>query len=349
MQAAHHVVTAAPGTRGARRPRVVTRRPAPPRCSVVVPTYRRHELLRRCLVALADQRLSATEYEVIVADDANNPSTRALVEALAGATGRTFRYVAVAGAAHGPAAARNRGWRATRGAVIAFTDDDTIPDPDWLSEGLGALHDLDAAWGRIDVPLGDTPTDYERDAAGLADAGFVTANCFCTREALARVGGFDERYRAAWREDSDLFFRLLEHGMRVARVPRAAVRHPVRPARWGVSVRQQRKSRYDALLWREHRDLFERYVHPARPTAYYPIVVALGAAAGAAVAGRRTASAAAFALWGGLTARFTARRLRGTSHAPAHVAEMVATSMVIPPLSLFWRLWGAVEFRTWFW
>lgn len=341
-------MTAAPATVGARRPRVVAR-PASLRCSVVVPTYRRHDLLRRCLTALTAQRLSAADYEVVVADDANDPSTRALVEAMATESNRSFRYVGVVGPAHGPAAARNRGWRAARGAVVAFTDDDTIPDPDWLAEGIASLRDLDAAWGRIVVPLGDAPTDYERDAAGLADAGFVTANCFCTRDALEHLGGFDDRYRAAWREDSDLFFRLLERGMRVEHAPAAVVTHPVRPARWGVSVRQQRKSMYDALLWREHRDLCERYVHPARPTAYYPIVLALGTGIGAAAAGRRTASAAAFALWGGLTARFAARRLRGTSHAPAHVTEMIATSMVIPPLSVFWRLWGAVEFRTWFW
>ena len=316
---------------------------------MVVPTFRRHDLLRRCLTAVAAQRLPGTEYEVIVADDANEPATRALVEAVASATQRVIRYVGVTGHARGPAAARNRGWRAARGAVVAFTDDDPIPDPEWLTEGLAALGDLDAAWGRIVVPLGESPTDYERDAAGLADAGFVTANCFCTRDALARLGGFDERYRAAWREDSDLYFRLLEQGMRVAQVPTAVVLHPVRPARWGVSVRQQRKSKYDALLWREHPELFARYVHPARPSAYYPIVLALGTGIGAAAAGRRAASAAAFALWGGLTARFTARRLRDTSRAPAHVAEMVATSMVIPPLSLFWRAWGAVEFRTWFW
>lgn len=343
-------MTAVPAARaGGRAPRIVTRHPVAPRCSVVVPTCRRHDLLRRCLAAVAAQRLPPSEYEVIVADDANDPSTRARIEALARAARPAIRYVAVTGAAHGPAAARNRGWHAARAPVVAFTDDDTIPDPDWLAAGLAALDGLDAAWGRIVVPLPARPTDYERDAAGLADAGFVTANCFCTRDALARLGGFDERFRAAWREDSDLFFRLLERGMCVDGVPAAIVVHPVRPARWGISVRQQRKSMYDALLWREHRDLFEQYVHPARPAAYYPIVLALATGVGAALSRKRATSAAAFGVWGALTARFAARRLRGTSHAPAHVAEMIATSIVIPPLSLFWRLRGALAFRVWFW
>ena len=53
-------------------------------------------------------------------------------------------------------------------------------------------------------------------------------------------------------------------------------------------------------------------------------------------------------LWLALTAQFCARRLRGTSHAPWHVAEMAATSALIPLLSVYWRLRGAVKFRVLF-
>ena len=98
------------------------------------------------------------------------------------------------------------------------------------------------AVGRIVVPVPHRPTDYERDAARLAAAEFVTANCFYRRDALAAAGGFDERFTAAWREDSDLFFTLLECGARLTHAPDAVVVHPIRPARWGVSLAQQRKS-----------------------------------------------------------------------------------------------------------
>jgi hypothetical protein len=50
-------------------------------------------------------------------------------------------------------------------------------------------------------------------------------------------------------------------------------------------------------------------------------------------------------LWTAFTAQFCARRLRGTSHCPAHLAEMVLTSIAIPPLAVYWRLRGAVKFR----
>jgi hypothetical protein len=53
-------------------------------------------------------------------------------------------------------------------------------------------------------------------------------------------------------------------------------------------------------------------------------------------------------VWGVLTGRFLLRRLRGTSHAPSHVLEMIVTSLCIPFLSVFWRLYGAWKFRVLF-
>jgi GT2 family glycosyltransferase len=108
--------------------------------------------------------------------------------------------------------------RLARGAIIAFTDDDCIPDPGWLSAGASAFAPgVAGVDGTIVVPLPDRPTDYERDAAGLTGAEFATANCFYRREVLAAVGGFDERFTAAWREDSDLFFTLRERGYQLER------------------------------------------------------------------------------------------------------------------------------------
>src|SRR5213078_1928552 len=157
-------------------------------------------------------------------------------------------YAPVAGP-HGPAAARNVGWRRARAPVVAFTDDDCVPDPGWLAAGVGVLErdaGVAAVTGRVVVPLPDKPTDYERDAAGLEGAEFVTANCFCRRDVLAALGGFDERFSAAWREDSDLHFGLLNVDGKVLKVPDAVIVHPVRPAPWGVSLGQQKKSLFDA-------------------------------------------------------------------------------------------------------
>jgi GT2 family glycosyltransferase len=316
--------------------------------TVVVPTYRRPDLLDRCLAALAVQEFDPAACEVVVADDAGSEATRRQVDGWAGRSAIPIRYAAPA-AAHGPASARNAGWRAARGRVVAFTDDDCIPDPRWLAEGVAAFEDGAAAVaGRVVVPLPERPTDYERDAAGLEGAEFVTASCFVRRDALEAVGGFDERYAAAWREDSDLHFALLERGCRVARAPRAVVVHPVRPAPWGVSLRQQRKSLFNALLYKKFPEHYRRQIRPSPPWDYYAIVATIPTAAAAAVAGRGGIGLAAVGLWATLTARFCGRRLRRNSLSPQHVAEMALTSALIPPLSVFWRLYGALKFRVFF-
>ncbi len=321
------------------------------RVSVVVPTCRRPGLLQECLRALAAQDFDPSAFEVIVADDAASAATRRQVSIDDARSPVGLRYVAVAVAGpHGPAAARNAGWRAARGEIIAFTDDDCRPDRRWLAEGLAALEreGADAASGRIVVPLPESPTDYERDAAGLEGAEFATANGFCRREALEAVGGFDERYAAAWREDSDLQFALLAAGGRIARAPSAVVVHPVRPARWGVSLDQQRKSLFDALLYKKYPALYRKRIGTGPPWGYYATLAALAATACSLLAGRPGLASAAAVAWALLTARFCLRRLRRTSRRPGHVAEMVVTSALIPPMSVFWRLYGALKFRVLF-
>src|SRR5690606_33271118 len=158
-------------------------------------------------------------------------------------------------------------------------------------------------------------------------------------------GGFDERFALAWREDSDLFFRLLERGARVIRIDDAVVRHPVRPARWGVSVAQQKKVLFDALLFRNHPTLYRQRIRRAPRLDYYAIVASLAAALGAALAGATAVALASGGMWAALTARFCWRRLERTSKRLPHVLEMIVTSLAIPPLAVFWRTAGAVRFR----
>ncbi len=315
------------------------------RVSIVVPTYRRRDLLLRCLEALAGQDYDAQNYEIIVADDENSAETRRTVELWAATVRPLVRYLPIADS-HGPAAARNAGWRAAAGEIIAFTDDDCIPQPGWLSAGIAAIDaGADAAWGKLEMPLPPSPTDYELDASGLARSVFVTANCFCRPDALEMVGGFDERFTAAWREDSDLYFSLLERERAVVEAPDALVVHPIRPAPWGISVKQQAKSRFDVLLARKHPALYAQRIAPF-PALYYAIAASLVATAVGVVILQPAVGLAGAAVWSGLTLYFCCQRLRPTSKAPSHVAEMAVTSAVIPPLSLYWRLRGLLQYGT---
>ena len=316
-----------------------------PRISVVVPTYRRLALLERCLAALARQSLPTTQYEIVVVHDGPGPEARHVVADFIARCGAAARFLEL-DSRRGPAAARNRGWRAARAPIVAFTDDDTVPDPAWLENAVAALeHGVDAGWGRLVMPVGHAPTDYERDAAALANAPFVTANCFCRREALERLGGFDERFELAWREDSDLYFRLLDSGARIVHAENAVVEHPIRPAGWGVSLLQQRKILFDALLYKKHRALYRARIRRRARWDYYAAVGAFVACVAAAALGATAAAVIAGAIWLFLTARFCIARLVRASKAPSHVAEMIVTSAAIPPVAVFWRMLGAIRFR----
>src|SRR5581483_9165707 len=111
------------------------------------------------------------------------------------------------GPGRGPAAARNVGWRASTVEWVAFVDDDVVLGPRWhddLADDIGrAGPDVAATFGRIRVPLPAErrPTDWERNVSGLERACWATADAAYRRAALEAVGGFDERFPRAYRED----------------------------------------------------------------------------------------------------------------------------------------------------
>jgi glycosyltransferase involved in cell wall biosynthesis len=319
--------------------------------SVVVPTFRRSTLLERCLQALWAQDLAPDVYEIIVVDDAASKETRHQLESWlrrGAVSGRRITYLATTGAC-GPAAARNLGWRMAEGDIIAFTDDDCIPAASWLKAGVAAFTGaVEAVTGRICVPLPHCPTDYEYSTARLEESEFATANCFYKRAILQELGGFDEQFTVAWREDSDLFFRGLEKSMPWSVSKEAVVVHPVRPASWGISLSQQRKSMFNALLYKKHPHLYRTRIQATPPWRYYGCLGALVCIIISGLCHACTLNILALLVWGLLTAQFCWLRLRHTSRASAHIVEMVVTSALIPVLSIFWRWRGMFLFRVFF-
>lgn len=351
--------------------------------SVVIATYHRPELLKRCLEALIGQNINPTLFEIIVVDDGADPETeRAVAEASNQAVAYQFvsemmytgqsdklqtseqmqagtftsisglpriHYLAASPAKTGPAAARNQGWKAAQGRIIAFTDDDCLPEPDWLEKGTAKiLEGAAGASGKVIVPLPDQPTDSERNMSGLESSEFVTANCFYRRDVLEETGGFDERFQIAWREDSDLYFTVLERGYRLVPAPDSVVVHPSRKAPWGFSLKEQRKNYYSALLYKKHPQAYQSKLQSRAPTSYYLSTFALLSAGIGSILGDLPIGIGSLSVWTGLTLVFTVQRLQGNSKSLRHKLEMLVTSAFIPPLALYWRIAGSIRFRTWF-
>jgi hypothetical protein len=305
--------------------------------SVVIPTRGNFQALDRCLAALINQDFPASGYEVIVVDDAARDLTRHQVQRWARVSPVRCYYLPN-GPGRGPAAARNLGWRLARGTIVAFTDDDCCPEPNWLKVGVaGFVADTAAVWGDVSAPI----------PAAEVPSAFATANLFCRRDVLAVVGGCDERFTLAWRADPDLYLTLLEAHLPVRHVAEARVVRPPGAPPWSAGLRQQRESMFNALLYKKHP--FYRHRCPDGPAwGYYATVMALVGAIGAATAGLFTAAEISMLLWLVLTLELADRRLRHTALHPWQVCRIVFAAAVLPLLAVFWRLRGALRFRVWY-
>ncbi|MEP9383802.1 HAD-IIIA family hydrolase [Nocardioides sp. KR10-350] len=256
----------------------------------------------------------------------------------------------------GPARARNIGWRHARTPWVSFLDDDVLPAEDWYERLLADLGRLDAdptrevagSAGIVTVPLPEDrrPTDWERGTKGLETSLWITADLTYRRADLAAVGGFDERFPRAFREDADLALRLGADRGRVVTGTRRA-RHPVRPADDLASLRQQAGNADDFLMRALHGRGWQR--RAAAPTGRRPAHLAITASAVTAVAAalaRRRRLAAAGALgWMVGTAEFAWRRIAPGPRDPAEVRRMLVTSALIPVAATWHSARGAWRHR----
>jgi GT2 family glycosyltransferase len=146
--------------------------------------------------------------------------------------------------------------------VVAFTDDDCVPAPEWLEAGLKATA---ASPGAI-VQGRTEPAPWELDSAGPfsrtidvpgPDPAFQTCNVFYPREVLERVDGFDTQGfgRSPGGEDSDLAWRAIESGAATAFAPDALVRHAVEDLGPVGKLRVAARWTTPMLAYARHREL----------------------------------------------------------------------------------------------
>lgn len=308
---------------------------------IVVPTIGRPSL--EVLLDRLWPELGALPGRVIVVND--RPGQALQVPRLPGAS-----VEVVEGRGAGPAAARNEGWRSSSAEWIAFLDDDVVPDAGWVEALLSDLEGLppgvagSQARIRVPQPVGRRPTDWERNVSGLGGAAWITADMAYRRSALTAVGGFDERFRRAYREDAELALRMREAGYRLVHGARTTD-HPVRPTGPWVSVRLQVGNADDALMRRLHgRSWRARAAAPPGRRRWHAAatLAAAGSVVGAATR-RWSAAAAGAAAWTVLTGELAWARIRPGPRTPREIAIMIATSVAIPPAAVAWYAWGLVR------
>ena len=228
--------------------------------SVVVPTYERHhqlEILIGCL-----QKQIERDFEVIVVDQSASSWPEA-------GNDYGFPYNYFHSPVKGVVRARNIGALLAQGSVIAFTDDDCVPNAHWLVNARKYFQDKDVV-GIEGMVISDHDDDSDWRPVtnvGTEGIGFITANLMVRSGVFQQLGGFDLQFdRPHFREDTDLGWRLQEYG----RVPYAndvTVLHPAqsREIERESTVERARFFQKDALLYQKHparyHQLFFRECH----------------------------------------------------------------------------------------
>lgn len=217
-----------------------------PRVTVVVPTRNRARSLSSLLDALARQ--TEQSVEVVVVDDASNDETPSLLAAWQGEGRRFIRLDRPSGSY----AARNAGWQAARGEIIAFTDDDCLPAPGWLALlGAGFAEGTAGVQGATLIGSGRvTPFTHQIEQT-RGGPPYRTCNIAYRRTVLEAVGGF-RPWR--WYADNVLGYEAKFHG-KIAFAPEAIVFHPPRPREWRSEGAWLERFRADAAHRAELRRL----------------------------------------------------------------------------------------------
>lgn len=196
--------------------------------SVVIPTYNRLPILKKCIDALESQ-VYQYNYEVVIIDDGSDDGTIEWIELL------ESEHVVLYKQDHqGAAIARNRGIEEAKYETIIFIDSDLVVTPSFLDSHAAALsnarnsmgHDRQFTYGAvINTSNFEAPTKEPYKLTDYSAAFFATGNVAIARHWLLDVGKFDTRFQQYGWEDLELGVRLKNAGLSLIKCPLAVGYH----------------------------------------------------------------------------------------------------------------------------
>jgi O-antigen biosynthesis protein len=235
-----------------------------PRVSVVVCAYNAERTMDACLESL--RTLNYPDYEVIVVNDGSTDATLAISErhkAVYDADPGGPRMSIISQPNKGLSVARNVGAHAATGEIVAYTDSDCVPDPDWLA--FLVFKFVRSGFVAVGGPNFPPPEPHLVPAAVAVSPGGPThvllndevaehipgCNMAFTKKALDEIGGFEPMYTAAG-DDVDLCWRLQNRGFPVGFSPAATVWHYRRNTVKAYLKQQMGYGKAEALLYFKH-------------------------------------------------------------------------------------------------
>jgi cellulose synthase/poly-beta-1,6-N-acetylglucosamine synthase-like glycosyltransferase len=207
-----------------------------PSVSLVIPAYNAAGCLDECLESIKGLEYPAEKLETLIVDNNSTDSTPDII--------RRHGFAPLSCERPGASAARNAGIAKAQGEIVAFTDSDTVVDPDWLARLVQPFREpnIGGVGGQIAPYSVATGAEAHAAACGILDqekyiAGrpphmlpfAATANAAFRALALREIGGFDEELAVC--EDADLSWRIQWAGHRLVYVEDARVRHKHRSSR----------------------------------------------------------------------------------------------------------------------
>lgn len=225
--------------------------------SVIIPVYNRAHLIGPVIEALLEQNYKPLE--IIIVDDGSMDNTREVVKSY------PVKYIYQEN--RGPASARNRGFRKSKGDIIAFIDSDCIAKKDWLENLIKGFDspEVGAVAGSYDIAnpqsvlsrLIHEEIKWRHLGFKKYIRAFGSYNVVIRREVFEKVGGFDETYRTASGEDNDLSYRILKAGYKIRFMPNALVAHYHTENLFKYLREQYRHAFWRMKLYKDHPDMIK--------------------------------------------------------------------------------------------
>jgi GT2 family glycosyltransferase len=321
----------------------------PPGVSIVVPTHHRPEMLSRLLESFRHLTYPSYRLELIVVGGDHDPG-REVVEAFRASVDFPVAYYIVPDdALHSASFKRNAGARSARGDILAFTDDDCVVHPDWITAAVPLFQDahVGSVEGVVEIPKPDRPTLTYKGSQRLSlPGGYQTCNMLYRKAVFDECGGFDLSF-PYYLEDTDLAYTVLERGYAIPFAASAVVSHPVqlgRPLKLLIVARSVEQMPYLFVKHARSKARLEACIRPFNRSHYLYLALYATASLVALIDPVVGVVVLAFGL-SILLPVHLAHDLRGVRVTASEFALMALCQPVVPILRLFYWLKGLLAIK----
>ncbi len=326
---------------------------ATPRVSIVMPTHRRPDLLRKALETLQQQTLPHNQFDVIVVASENDPAF-AIIEDFRKISTLDLRCISIPNdpwRGRSASAKRNYGVQQSTGRWIAFIDDDCLAHPGWL-EGAAPFFDHPTAGGiegRKDIPAPPRPTvTYKGLLTFTRPRGYQTCNIFYRRDVFEKVGGFDNHF-PYYLEDSDIAWSVLDAGYEIPYAENATVSHPVLPGAPWKLLDDAKRAALMPYLFKKHPATYQGAKTRVLRGAHWVYLLVYAAILASLILSHWWIAAGLVLLVLALVAAHAYKQFRGC-HFTTH--EILVTALLLPIVPVVkWTqlIRGNLKHRVWLW